>query len=345
MDLDFKIINPLQHKGWDHRVKQLPGASIFHSSGWTRTLFESYGYKPQFLTLQSSDTISALLPMMEVDSILTGRRGVSLPFTDYCEPLISREGSFEELYPLLIEHGRKSGWKYIELRGNNDLFNDPDLIFSSYTGHVLKLTVGEEKLFSAFRSGTKHNISKALHSGFRADVLQTPDALEEYYRLHCITRKKQGMPPQPIKFFRNLFRNIISKDCGFVVLVSLNGRNVSGAIFLHFNKKAVYKYGASDIRFSNIGLGHLTVWTAIRWYANRGFESFCFGRTHPGNSGLNFFKLGWRPAEFSINYWKYDLTKCAYMKSKGTSEHYRVFCKLPSIVSQCIGCLLYKHMG
>ena len=38
-----------------------------------------------------------LLPLMEVDSWLTGRRGISLPFTDECEPLYPDAESFKNL--------------------------------------------------------------------------------------------------------------------------------------------------------------------------------------------------------------------------------------------------------
>jgi len=67
---------------------------------------------------------SALVPIMEVNSFLTGKRGVSLPFTDYCEPIINGSVEFVELFNSLIEYGKKRGWKYLELRGGDKLFSN-----------------------------------------------------------------------------------------------------------------------------------------------------------------------------------------------------------------------------
>src|SRR5664280_2862605 len=63
--------------------------------------------------LHESQAFSALLPMVEVNSWLTGRRGVSLPFTDECEPLSSDVGSFRRVVQAALEYARVRAWKYV----------------------------------------------------------------------------------------------------------------------------------------------------------------------------------------------------------------------------------------
>src|SRR5207249_1130974 len=110
-------LNPVEHSHWDAFLATHPGASFFHSAAWAKVLHETYGYEPVYFTVSEDKRLLALLPVMEVNSWLTGRRGVSLPFTDACEPL-DHDASFRDsIIPEAIEHGRRRGWKYLEYRG------------------------------------------------------------------------------------------------------------------------------------------------------------------------------------------------------------------------------------
>ena len=84
MNLD--ILNPLDCDGWNDLVISSGSRSFFHSSEWARVLVETYKYKPLYFALVQDDRLRLLIPFMEVSSLITGRRGVSLPFTDFCEP-------------------------------------------------------------------------------------------------------------------------------------------------------------------------------------------------------------------------------------------------------------------
>lgn len=96
-----------------------PGYSFFHSSAWARVLSESYGYTPFYFTIIEDGKFRALVPIMEVNSFLTGKRGVSLPFSDYCEPIVENGIVFDDLFNSMTEFGKQRAWKYIELRGGS----------------------------------------------------------------------------------------------------------------------------------------------------------------------------------------------------------------------------------
>jgi hypothetical protein len=117
LSLPIKIIDPTVFPSWDEMLLGTPGASFFHSAAWARVLSQSYGYTPLYFTVIEGGKLRALVPLMEVNSFLTGKRGVSLPFTDYCEPILEEGIAFQELFDPIIDHGKKRGWKYIELRG------------------------------------------------------------------------------------------------------------------------------------------------------------------------------------------------------------------------------------
>jgi hypothetical protein len=274
----------------------------------------------------------ALIPLMEVNSFLTGRRGVSLPFTDYCTPIIANGIPFQNPFEQIIKNGKKCGWRSLELRSGSDPL--PSTLPSlTYLRHVLDLSRSEGEVFSSFRDSTKRNVLKAMKEGVKAKISHSLESVNKFYRLNCMTRKEHGLPPQPFHFFEKIHDHIISKNLGMVVLASLDQENVAGAIYFHIGKKAVFKYGASDKKFQHLRANNLVMWEAIKWYSQNGYRSLCFGRTEPENQGLTQFKSGWGTTEQHINYYRYDFKKETFISetSTVTGFHNRIFRRTPAL--------------
>ncbi len=343
---NIQIVNPVTFEGWDDLLLSRPQATIFHSSAWARVLSESYRYTPFYFAVMDGNRLSALLPVMEVKSILTGSRGVSLPFTDYCDPIVDRETGFQSLLDDVIEYGRRRGWKFLEIRGGQGVLGSVSPS-SSFLGHNVELSEDEEEMFYGFKDSARRNIKKANREGVEVGVFDSLESVREFYRLNCLTRRDHGLPPQPLTFFEKVHEHIIGKDHGFIVLGSYRDRYIGGAVFFHFGRKALYKYGASDRKFQRLRANNLVMWEAIRWLCERGFKSLCLGRTEPDNEGLLQFKSGLRPTERPINYYRYDLKKGSFVSgsSKARGFHNGIFRKLPIPLLSASGNLLYRHFG
>ena len=344
--MNIEIVNPITHPNWDALVLRHSSYSFFHSSAWARVLAESYGYKPCYFTILDDDAISACLPVMEVNSFVTGKRGVSLTFTDRCEPLVKDPAQFDGLLAYAKEYGKKAGWKYIDLRGGTTFLAgvEPSV---SYLGHTLDLTIEELSLFSALRDSTRRNIKKAEKEGVEVTISDTIDAVAAFYELNQLTRKHHGLPPQPFGFFRSVYQHVLSEGLGFVVLASYRGKPAAGAVFFHFGRKALYKYGASALEHQQVRANNLVMWKAIERLSRRGFESLCFGRTDIGHDGLRQFKAGWNTQEYPINYYRHDPRQDKFVTQQPPVYGYSkaIFGKLPMPVLNVIGSLAYRHMG
>ncbi len=114
---DIQIIDPTKHSGWDDLLLTNENTSFFHTAGWAKVLTESYGYKPLYFTQIDNGKLTGLLAVMEVNSLLTGKRGVSLPFADHCPVIAKDRQAFEALFELAVAFGSKHGWKKLGLRG------------------------------------------------------------------------------------------------------------------------------------------------------------------------------------------------------------------------------------
>jgi len=342
-----EIIDPISHPGWDTLIGCMPERSFFHSSNWAAVLRESYSYRPLYFTRfegAKPAKPSVVIPVMGVESFLTGKRGVSIPFTDYCEPIVSDEGGFPPVFDEVLQYGRRAGWKYLELRGGAKHLNGA-APYRSYLRHVLKIHGQEKLLFSSIKPNTRRNIRAAQKSGIRIAVSDLESDLHEYYRLHCLTRHRHGAPPQPYRFFRAIHRNAISKGKGFTVLGRYEGRAVAGAVYLHSCKRGIYKFGASDLRFQRLRANNLVMWEAIRWFSKNGFEELCFGRTEPENAGLVRFKAGWGAEAVEVLYYRFDIPSGKTLKHTDSRIFDGYYRKIPAPIFKLIGSLLYRHAG
>jgi hypothetical protein len=341
------MVNPLSEPGWDAMVAAHPAGSFFHTTSWARVLAESYGYRPVYFTVVENGELQALLPAMEVDSFLTGKRGVSLPFSDYAEPFSTDEEQYRSLAKRAVEYGRRSGWKTLEMRGGRCPWAERKMS-SAFLGHRLSLSGTETGIYSGFRTNMKRNIARALKEGVRIETSNSPAALEAYYHLHCVTRKGQGIPPQPLKFFRKIQEHILRRDMGFIALATFRNEVVAGIVLLHHGKKAIYKFGASNAEGKQCRANNLVMWEAIRWYAQKGFQEFCFGRTEAEHNGLREYKLGYGASEYEIPYYKYNIPENRIVwrsEKNGPKIMNRYYQRVPIPLSRIIGSLLYRHVG
>ncbi len=343
----FQIIDPAEIENWDVQIRGLPGCSFFHSSAWANLLKEAYGYRPMYFAVMDAGSLKAVIPMMEVDSMLTGKRGVSLPFSDYCDPLVPDQQTNRVLFEQVREHAAHNRWKYFELRGGEG-YSENAVPSSCVLKHVLELSADEDRLLASFRKGTKSAIKKAVSDGqLKMSISESEDALKEFYRLNSITRKRHGLPPQPYYYFKKLYDGLISRGHGFIVLASFENKIIASGVFLHFGQDAVYKYGASDVEYQQLRPNNLVVWEAIKWYSQRGYRNFDFGRTEPDNEGLRIFKSGWNTRESNVRYFRYDVGRRTFIRNgQGINPLLtKVMNKLPVPVLELMGRVLYRHMG
>jgi hypothetical protein len=344
--MDFQIIDPSEWPNWDSLLLNSGDHSFFHSASWARVLKVSYRYKPAYFVLTDRDRLSFLMPCMEVASILTGKRGVSLPFTDQCPSYALKPEIIPDAVHDAIRYGKLAGWKYIEWRDSQS-FSEDDSPFESFYTHEVNLSRPEAELFASFEESNRRSIRKAIKQGVAITISRSPDSMESFYRLNCLTRKRHGLPPQPLSFFRSLCRHVISNDLGMVISASHDKKIIASAVFLHFGKHAIYKYGASDMAYQNLRPNNLIMWEALKNYGSRGFENVNLGRTEPENHGLLRYKRQWGATESQLRYYRYELKKGAFLKKAPRTRklHEGIFSQTPVFILRLIGNLLYRHAG
>ena len=307
-------------------------------------LAESYGHRPFYLKGVSA-AAQAWIPLMEVDSVITGRRGVSLPFSDFAGPLWTGSENAEEVYQAISSVATERRWRRFDIRSRAmpPLGAKP---FISYVGHVLDLSPGEDGIKEGLEPSVRRAIRKAGRAGLEITIDTGSAVMAAFYALHCETRRRHGLPPQPYRFFESIQRNLLACGLGVVVLASSKGKAIAGAVFLRSAGQAVYKFGASDTASWDLRPNQWVMWHGIRYLISLGCGELHFGRTSQSDGGLSRFKRSWGCRIETLDYFRHDArTSCWLTASRPCSEgHPRVFGKLPLAINRFAGRLIYPHL-
>jgi CelD/BcsL family acetyltransferase involved in cellulose biosynthesis len=341
-------VNPLTDTRWSRLLSRHPSSSVFHSPEWLETLHQTYGYTPVALTTSAADgELGDGVLFCRVNTWLTGRRLVSLPFSDHCEPLVTGSGELSRLLSALERDADANSCRYLEMRplrlsslGECGFRQSQSVCF-----HMLDLSPTTSELFHAFH---KDCVQRKIHRAEREHLTyeegRSPALLRKFYRLQILTRQRQGLPPQPFAWFQNLAACMGEK---LKIRVALkDGRAIASILTLQHRRTLVYKYGCSDKAFSNLGGMQMLFWQAVQEAKAEGLTEFDLGRSDWDNEGLTRFKDRLGASRSTLTYWRYPATSAVQAASSWKRKAAkRVFSCLPSACLPAMGKLLYRHMG
>jgi hypothetical protein len=344
-------INPTEDPRWAELVQRHPRASVFHTVGWLQALQETYCYDPvAFTTSSASGELTSGLVFCRVNSWLTGRRLVSLPFSDHCDPLCDSRDDLN----LLLRHSQTAREnehsRYLELRPLDEGFSQTGIAngfqaAATYYVHVLDL---DRKLDDVFRGLDRDSVQRRIRRSERAGLTEKCGSSEEllgaFYFLFVKTRGRHSLPPTPYTWFRNLIQ-----FCGdrLEIRVAYQGENPIAAILTLRCKDVVcYKYGCSDAQFNRFGAMPWLLWRAIESAKRGGATKFDMGRTDEEAPGLLAFKNHWVPQPRRLVYWRFPENAAADSAHAWKSElTKRVFSLMPDRMRIVAGRVMYRHIA
>jgi hypothetical protein len=340
-------IDPLSDSRWDVLISTHPQASVFHSTKWLRALQTAYGYQPVVITTCSHGTaLTNGFVFCRVKSWLSGRRLVSLPFSDHCEPLASNLAEIDDLLCAMRQKVDAAKWKYVEIRPTSFQPGARTGLHKSLTYHIhsLDLCRSKAELFNNFhKSCVQRKIRKAEREKLHYEEGRSENLLQKFHALLLATRRRQCLPPQPLSWFRALL-GAFGDDLKIRV-ASKNDLPIASILTLSSKKSMVYKYGCSDVRFHRFGGMALLFWNTIQEAKDKGLEEFEMGRSDSDNLGLISFKEHWGAVGKSLSYWAYPRSAPVTPGSWERAILRQLVPVSPDPVLRTIGKLLYRHIG
>jgi hypothetical protein len=341
-------IDPTQDARWSGFVERHPNSSVFHTSAWLEALQRTYGYKPVvFTTSPLTGELANGFPFCYVHSWLTGGRLISLPFSDYCDPLFDSSQELHFVMEYLQAGLQHRDWRYIELRPIDGGFcHDSRHVgfqpSEEFHLHCMDLRPSVEELFhNLHKDSAQRRIQRAERAGVIQVSGRSPKLLKDFYELMILTRGRQHLPPQPYVWFRNLVECM--KENLEIKVGYKNDAPIAGILTLRFRDKVYYKYGCSDARFKQLGGMPLLLWKAVEEAKTVGARAFDLGRTECENKSLITFKDHWARSSTRIAYWRFPGRKIQPAWKLNVAK--RVFACMPDRLLAATGRLLYRHIA
>jgi hypothetical protein len=341
-------LDPTRDARWANLVERHPRASAFHTVPWLQALRHTYGYEPVvFTTSPPTSELKNGLVFCRVSSWLTGRRLISLPFSDHCEPLCDSAEDLSFILRYLKTSLEHQHFKYIEVRPVNSNLGRTDDTNGFLPGpacflHVLDL---RPELGDLFRSLDKDSVQRRIHRAERAGLVEkmgtSDDLLKKFYELFVLTRRRHHLPPTPYTWFRNLIR---CEGEALEIRLAYRGETPIAAILtLQFKKTVYYKYGCADSRFNKFGATPWLLWRAIASAKSYGATQFDMGRSEEQDVGLIAFKNHWVPQPQQLAYWRFPDNSCVNGWKLNMAK--RLFSYMPTGLLELTGKVIYRHVA
>jgi hypothetical protein len=330
---------------WMDFINSCSETNIFHHPSWMELMFKCYGYSPAILAVfDEIGGIRAGLPIMMVKSPFSGQRWVSLPFSDYCNPLYRDDSALETLTQQLVLTYQENRLDKLEVRWILPECANVERV-SEFVLHTIKLDPDPEQIAKRFKRTHLQNIHTAEERGVKVEFGNKLDHLKVFYDLQLETRKRHGVPAQPWKYFELLWQYIVEPGMGFVLLARKDDEYIAGMVYLSWGKNLIAKYAASREDSFNLRPNNLLFWEGIRWGCRNGFKVFDMGRTELENEGLRNFKSRWGAVEEPLYY--SIIASKPYKLANDRLEHmmHSVIKKSPQWVCKLSGELLYRYVG
>lgn len=340
------VVDPLRDKRWRELIKRHPASSVFHSTEWLSALRLAYGYEPVVCTTcKPSAELTSGIVFCKVKSWLTGRRLVSLPFSDNCEPLVESHAEFDDLLLPVLESVDGGEWDYCELRpvrfepGVASTFGESD----RYCWHEIDLQPSIDAIVRNFHKSVKRKIRRAEREALAYEEGSSERLLRQFYKLLVATRRRQHLPPQPMKWFRSL---MASFGTNLKIRVAFkSGMPIASILTLNYKNTVTYKYGCSDARLHPLGGVALVFWNTIQQAKAAGYEKVDLGRSDISNEGLPAFKEHWGGIRSDLSYWRYPNRPRSHESVGKRVIMGRIVKAAPDRLLAAMGNLLYRHVG
>ena len=291
-------VNPVVDPLWE-RLVHLQRSDVFHSPGWLHILETTYGFEPHALVATGADNAPiAGVPYCRVEDMLGGRV-VTLPFSDYCDPLVTSQDQWDLLAGRILSTQGPATLRC--LHNQLPLHDARFTVHKRAKWHCVDLQSDPEVIWRRLAEPARRAIRKARQSGFTVRMADSEDDLRAFFTLHLnIRKRKYRLLAQPYRFFQAIWEHIMVPGAGRLMVACSGDEIVSGVLFLDWKDTLYYKFNASHPDYLMHRPNDLLMWEGIRYGVERGFTRLDLGLSDWDEEGLLRYKRKYATEEKTI---------------------------------------------
>jgi len=341
--VDIQVLNEENRIDWDEFVWKCSAATHFHLGGWKTVLEAVFGHNPHYLLAKDGTHIRGILPLIPVNSRLTGRYVTSLPGGLCAE----NEQTAHLLIEAAIDYVKRVHADYLILRDSLRKWDSPALVTNDdHCTFLVELDEDPDKIWCGVNRRTRQSIKKA----YRADlqVISGQNNLDIYYPIYSQALQERGTPTQGHTFFDYLLREFPAIYNLFVVC---RDEDILGGGFVALFKDTIYNTWSGMLsQYYNLNTGYLLYWETLKFGCDTGYQWVDLGRSEWDSGGFKF-KKQWRGSPKPL-YQQYYLNGISRPPSVGNQRaddlQYRIFIEmwkhLPRALTELLGTQIRKRM-
>ncbi|MEM1193189.1 MAG: FemAB family XrtA/PEP-CTERM system-associated protein [Pseudomonadota bacterium] len=352
MTLTIDLASDDDAAAWDDYVLANPLASFFHRYGWARLIRAAYGYASVYLVARQGGDIVGVLPLIFVNSPLTGKALISTAFT-VGGGIVADDGeTANALAAAALARGKALGVNYVELRSDTgsvapaggDLWHARAGLHAGFT---LSIPPQGTDILTAIPRKRRAEIRKSL--GLAGDgaltICEKPE-VSRFLQLYRASLHALGTPVFPARYLEALVVQF-GDDIGFTTI--LHGQKPVVSLLSFFHRDQVLPYYVGAVREARaLRAFDLVYWHQLHRAQENGLAIFDFGRSKI-DSGSFGYKKTWGLTPTPLTYC-YGLVRAATVPQINViNPKYalasRVWRHLPLPIATMGGAILARHFA
>ena len=304
MSMDTLCIDPRSDPLWSKLVQQ-NDSDVFQSPQWINVVANTYEF-PTFaqVIVDDSNAPIAGLPYCRIEDV-RGKRLVTFPFSDYCDPIVKNLDQWRLLSEPLFD---ESALYNIRILHNEILLDDDRFHLANkakWHGIDLEQNLGE--IWDGLDGSARRAIKKAQRSGLVVHIAESKDDLRKFFELHLGIRKyKYHLVAQPYRFFEEIWEQFLSKYNGALMLAEYKNEFIGGVLFLEWGGKLFYKFNASNPDYLTFRPNDLVIWEGIKYGKLKRLKVLDFGISDWDQEGLVRYKRKYASEEKTVSFLRYS---------------------------------------
>ncbi len=337
-------------KEWNKFVEEQEDSRFIHLTGFKRVIEKIYKFEPFYLYFKKGNEIAAIFSSFVQKSILTGKKIVSQPFSEYGGLIFSsflKEDEkleiLDELFTIVKNTIRKKNIKGVEMRGRTDLLAGKyakKIVLGDYGIKRLEMSLD---IWNSVDYMVRKAVNKAKREGVTIFEDLNFDRIKNFYFLHLLAMKRFGSPPHPYSYFINLKKELSANIKIFFAVYQ--GKIIAFLLGWKVGKSVHITDNPSDKRFFPLRGNDYLHYFLLQWAKENGCRLFDFGPMR--YEGQEFYKKKWNleTYEYSIFHYPEKIGSFAYNPPFYVKIASKIWKIVPTKVSRYTGKFLRKELG
>tara|TARA_R110002110_G_scaffold415858_2_gene658601 strand:- start:41166 stop:42251 length:1086 start_codon:yes stop_codon:yes gene_type:complete len=315
----------------------------FHLSVWEKIFSELFFLKTYYLYAQKGKDIIAILPLVEMKSLLFGHALISTPFLVYGGPVGTKDGC-DKLVARAVELGKEKQVDYIELKcehPNVDIGWEQEIYFNFkrpiISEHECNLKDIPRKQRAVVRKADKSGL-----------MFEFENNIEKFYRLYATSLRNLGTPVMPKDFFQKIFDSLGDKCSILTISHPKDHQPLSSVMSFYHNNSVLPYYAGGSLAARNSKSNDFMYWQLMKDAVNKSLTEFNFGRSKV-DTGSYRFKKHWGFEAQPLHYRTILIKAKQPPNLNPTNPKYQLMIKawkkLPISMSMILGPWIARRLG